>query len=477
MTYIKKLILAAAVLLPAVAYQSCKQSQLEDLSLPPKQPNAVTGEGIVLSDVEKGNDIVSVPFSVTLEKVAAEAFEIGITLNNDTVTGLINSGALPNAMLMPAQALELPNVINISYGTNTGRGVAKIRRYVLERNFGKTLAFALRLAKPGKGNRIASGKSNILVVMNTTQLLKPEELHYLSLPGSNGTYNISYKNNYTVGLSGITIPLTISLSNQASTAFTVAVKENRDTVARLIAEGKLPADVILLKPEEYILDTIARVGTGLNTGVARLQIPWPVFDANIVANKKFAFAVSLQNPTNHVLHPVNSRIIIVVDPNVNLDNNSYITGNGTGLKAEYFTDNQLLNAEGKTPKTVRIDAEISFSGDDWPRGAGLSLDNFSSKWTGEFLAPVRGEYIFYQTRWDDGSRLYVNGVALVDDFTTRWDLPTRTGKIVLERGKRYKIEAHHRENVGGQQAYLEFEVPAAGISKRLVPKSQLFPAP
>uniref|UniRef100_UPI0025E7B219 hypothetical protein n=1 Tax=Mucilaginibacter sp. TaxID=1882438 RepID=UPI0025E7B219 len=55
--------------------------------------------------------------------------------------------------------------------------------------------------------------------------------------------------------------------------------------------------------------------------------------------------------------------------------------------------------------------------------------------------------------------------------------PSRFAKIFLERGKRYKIEANHRENVGGQQARLEYEVPSAGINgRRIVPKSQLFPA-
>jgi hypothetical protein len=72
---------------------------------------------------------------------------------------------------------------------------------------------------------------------------------------------------------------------------------------------------------------------------------------------------------------------------------------------------------------------------------------------------------------------FIDGKAVIDDFTTEWDKPSRFAKIFLERGKRYKIEANHRENVGGQQARLEYEVPSAGINgRRIVPKSQLFPA-
>jgi hypothetical protein len=146
------------------------------------------------------------------------------------------------------------------------------------------------------------------------------------------------------------------------------------------------------------------------------------------------------------------------------------------LRAKYYRDNQQADFDGRAPNTNRIDETINFSGDGWPDGAGMSRDNFSVRWTGEFLAPVRGDYTFYQTRWDDGSRLLINGVAVIDDYTTQWDKDYRKFTIRLERGVKYKIEAHHRENVGGQQAYLEIEVPNV-LSKRVIPKSQLFPAP
>jgi hypothetical protein len=74
--------------------------------------------------------------------------------------------------------------------------------------------------------------------------------------------------------------------------------------------------------------------------------------------------------------------------------------------------------------------------------------------------------------------LYIDGKAIINDFTTEWDKDTRTAKIFLERGKRYKIEANHRENSGGQRARLTFEVPSAGINgRRIIPQSQLYPAP
>ncbi|MBO9675222.1 MAG: hypothetical protein J7577_17375 [Sphingobacteriaceae bacterium] len=477
----KKIIYIALISLTIIGVYSCSKSRIEDLTLPDPNTRSITGEGIVAGNVSINNEYVKVPFKISLTGVAEEAFQVGLTLNNDTVTQLINNGTITNAILMPSAGVEYPNVINVAYGTDQSEGVATVRRSVLERNYGKKVVFALKLSAPGKGNKIAAGKSTIMVIINTSDLLKPADLHYLTLKDG-GTYNVVYKGDYIVGPAGVTIPLIVNLENQPSTAFNIKIKENIDTIATLVGRGTLPADAIHLAAKDYSVDTLVRFATGASSAVVRLQIPWPVFDANIVANKKFAFAFSISEASNHVIHPTKSKLIVVVDPNVNLDNNSYITGNGTGLTAKYYTNTQLDPDDGRAPFVTRIDETINFSGDGWPdnvknaAGTQLSRDNFASRWKGEFLAPVRGTYTFYQTRWDDGSRLYVNGVALVDDYNTQWDKDTRKGTIFLERGKRYTIEAHHRENVGGQQAYLEIEVPNI-LSKRVIPKSQLFPTP
>lgn len=465
-----------------VGAYSCKESQIEDLKIPDPAGKSITGEGIVVGNVTMDNQFVKVPFKISLSGMAEEAFQVGLTLNNDTVTQLIGNGGLTNAILMPSAAVEYPNVINVAYGTDNAEGVAIVRRSVLERYLGKKVVFALKLSAPGKGNKIANGKSTILVIINTSDLLKQSDVHFLTFQGG-GTYTVMQGPNYQVGPAGVTIPLIISLDNAPTTAFNVKVKDNIDTIATLLSAGTL-TNAVHLAAKDFSLDTLIRFNTGASSATARLSIPWPVFDANIVANKKFAFALSLSDNTNHVIHPTKGKVIVVVDPSVNLDNNSPIIGNGTGLIAKYYTNTQLAPDDGREPFATRIDGTIEFSGDGWPdnvkntAGASLSRDNFATKWSGEFLAPVRGDYIFYQTRWDDGSRLYINGKAVIDDYTTQWDKPERKATVRLERGIKYRIEAHHRENVGGQQAYLEYEVPSAGITgKRAIPRTQLFPTP
>lgn len=459
---------------------ACKQNDLDELKPIQNTDRNVSGAGANTGDATAGNEIVKVPFKISLSGPATKAFQVGITFNNDTVTKLIANGTLKNTVILPAGAIDYPGVINVAFGSDTATAVASVRLSAIEANYGKNVAFAFKLTDPGKGNQIKGSQSNILVVLDTKKLIKESDIHYVSLLNGGGIMDVDYQKNYTTSPAGITIPLTINLAGVPAGAFNVHVKLNMDTITTLVSKKVLPDNTIALNPDQFSIDTLIRVNSNASTAVVRLSIGWPVFDGNIVANKRFGFVVSLVNPSKHILHPIKSKLIVLVEPEVNLDNNSYITGNGTGLKAEYFSNNQLLDFDGRKPDLVQIEPTI-----DWPNDGvwqaaipSISHDNFSTRWTGEFLAPVRGEYVFWQNEWDDGSRLYIDGKAIINDFTTEWDKDSRTAKIFLERGKRYKIEADHRENVGGQRARLTFEVPSAGINgRRIIPQSQLFPAP
>ncbi|GAA4913321.1 PA14 domain-containing protein [Mucilaginibacter defluvii] len=475
-----------ALCLAGIIIASCSKNKLDNVDPIDDEQRSVSGEGIIASGVVADNESVRVPFKITLDAPAKKAFQVGITLNTDTITKLISNGTLTNTVALPSGSVDYPNVINVPYGATSAVGEAVVRLNVLEKNFGKDVAFAFKLAEPGKGNQISAKNSNIMVIMDSDALIKESDIHYISIQNGAGILDVDFNKNYNKSWpGGITVPIAINLAGKPAGAFNVKIELDTDTLAKLIANKVLPANTIALKPDEFTLDTNIRIVTGASGAVARLQIGWPTFDANIIANKRFGFVLKITDPTKHLLDPVKNYVIVLVQPEVNLDNNSYITGNGTGLKAEYFSDYQFLDQDGRKPTLVRIEENINWTGDGpWQNATpGISRDNFSTRWTGEFLAPVRGEYKFYQTEWDDGSRLYVDGKALVNDFTDRWDVPERVGTIFLERGKRYKIEAHHRENVGGQRAILAYEVKNATepknviISKRVIPMSQLFPAP
>src|SRR4051812_10140137 len=77
---------------------------------------------------------------------------------------------------------------------------------------------------------------------------------------------------------------------------------------------------------------------------------------------------------------------------------------GTGLHADYF-NNQTLTA----PATLgRTDATVNFNWGSGSPAAGVAVDHFSARWTGQVEALFSQTYTFFTTS-DDGARLWVNG--------------------------------------------------------------------
>lgn len=457
----------------------CKDHTLEEFPIQKKDPVTVSA-GAIRGGIIRNNDKITLQMGIGLSAPATKAFQIKLALNPDTIKTLIGNHTLPeDAVALPSGVIQIPNVAEVTYGVDSAFFSISISLSVIEKYYGKKLALAVSLDDPTKGNQASTVKRTSIVVLNTRDLVKLEEIHYLAIiNGGGGMLNVTRGKNYNVTSAGVTIPLNISLAGVPGRSFSVKIGVNTDTVGTLAGLGKIPANTKALQEGKYYLDTVVNFEGNKSKATLELSIPWEVMDQNL--NNPLALSISLKSSSNHVLHPVNKTVVVLIDPSVSLDNNSFIKGNGTGLKAEYFKGTQTINEGGRLPDLVRIDPQINFNPPQtnisWQPFDGFD-DNWSSRWTGEFLAPVRGEYIFYQTQWDDGARLFVNGVTLVNDFTAEWDKPYRFGKIFLERGQRYKIEAHHRENVGGQRAVLEYEVPSAGLGRNVVPQSQLYPAP
>jgi hypothetical protein len=450
---------------------SCKDKMLEDFESPKADPVTISAGNV--KGIKKDNEKVTFQVGIALSSPAKKAFQVSLTLNPDTITTLIANNTLTNTVLLPSATYKVPNVTNVSYGVDSAFFEVQVNNTVLEKYYGKNVALAVSLIDPTKGNLTDASKNTTIIVLNTKDVIVENEIHYISITdGEAGVLDVKKGQNYKVTSAGVSITLNLALAGIPGRPFTVKARTNQDTIPGLVSSGKLPANTKALAEGKYLLDTVISIAGNKSLGTVELSIPWGVMDENL--QNPVAISISLVSASLHLISPTNSNIIVLVDPSVSQDNNSYIDGKGTGLKAEYFKGTQTINEGGRVPDLVRIDEKIDFGG--WQPFPNAD-DNWSSRWTGEFFAPVRGEYTFYQTRWDDGARLFINGVTIVNDFTAEWDKPSRFGKIFLERGQRYPIEVHHRENVGGQQAHLEFEVPSAGIDRQIVPKSLLFPAP
>jgi len=146
------------------------------------------------------------------------------------------------------------------------------------------------------------------------------------------------------------------------------------------------------------------------------------------------------------------------------------TGTGTGLKGDYFGTQSVsgIIVKGRTDSTVNF---------DWGAGSPdptVPVDHFSARWTGQVQATVAGNYTFSTTS-DDGVRLWVNGVQVINDWTDHPPTTDTSGTVTLAAGQKVDIKMEYYENGGGAVAKLLWTPPGA-TAAATIPQTQLYPA-
>jgi hypothetical protein len=105
---------------------------------------------------------------------------------------------------------------------------------------------------------------------------------------------------------------------------------------------------------------------------------------------------------------------------------------GGGLSADYFENIWFFY----TPVSSQIDPQINF---DWGEGAitPTASDYVSVRWQGRLLPSYSETFTFY-TDADDGARLWVNDVQLID----RWEggANMTAAKLPLKANTFYRIK-------------------------------------
>jgi hypothetical protein len=143
-----------------------------------------------------------------------------------------------------------------------------------------------------------------------------------------------------------------------------------------------------------------------------------------------------------------------------------VGGSGTGLSASYY-DN--VNFTGVTVQ--RVDPTIGFDWGDGSPSASIAPDTFSARWTGQVQAPRSERYTFHALA-DDGVRVWINGVKIIDAWTDQ--PPTEySGSVDMVAGTRYDIVVEYYESLFGAVARLRWSSPST--PKAIVPASQLYP--
>jgi len=141
-------------------------------------------------------------------------------------------------------------------------------------------------------------------------------------------------------------------------------------------------------------------------------------------------------------------------------------GTGTGLTGRYFNNTGLSG----THVLQRVEA-VNFKWTGSP-GAGVNGNQFSARWTGQVEASATGNFRF-QTRTDDGVRLWINGVLVVDNWTSHAAANDVTGTIALTANQKYSITMEFYDNTATAVAKLYWETPGQ-TTFILIPKSRLY---
>jgi YVTN family beta-propeller protein len=140
---------------------------------------------------------------------------------------------------------------------------------------------------------------------------------------------------------------------------------------------------------------------------------------------------------------------------------------GTGLKGQYF-NNMTLTGSVVLQRTEAV----NFNWGNASPATGVNKDKFSVRWTGSVEASSSGNFQF-QTNTDDGIRLWINGVQVINNWTNHSAATNTTGNIAMTAGTRYTITMEFYENGGQAVAQLRWKTPGTSTYVA-IPASRLY---
>lgn len=139
---------------------------------------------------------------------------------------------------------------------------------------------------------------------------------------------------------------------------------------------------------------------------------------------------------------------------------------GDGLFGSYYD-----NTNFTTLMAQRVDSIVNFNyGTNAPMPS-MGVDSWSTRWQGRILAPATGAFTLW-IRSDDGIRLWVNGVQLINAWTGGG--AERSAVVNMTAGETYEIKLEYYEN--NQHARCELRWEGPGITKSVLPEANLFSA-
>lgn len=140
-----------------------------------------------------------------------------------------------------------------------------------------------------------------------------------------------------------------------------------------------------------------------------------------------------------------------------------------GLRGTYFSNINLT-----APAALeRVDSTVDFDWNALPPSTNFPRTNFSVRWSGTITPPISGNYAFNLPS-DDGTRLYLDGIKIIDQWIDKTAYATWTPAMPLVGGKAYPITIEYYQKTGSAGIQLRWATPKD--ANVLVPASVLAPA-
>ena len=149
---------------------------------------------------------------------------------------------------------------------------------------------------------------------------------------------------------------------------------------------------------------------------------------------------------------------------------------GNGLTGYYYTNasSTYTNAINFHPTNLFLTTNNAFIDFTWgPTNApDLSGGNYTVRWLGQ-VQPQYSETYFFETRTDDGVKLWVNDQLLIDRWQTQNGGATATNAITLVADVRYNIRMEYFNRGGSARARLSWFSPSQ--PRQVIPSLRLYP--
>lgn len=231
------------------------------------------------------------------------------------------------------------------------------------------------------------------------------------------------------------------------------------------------------QPDRYWPEVGSDDGCVRNTGARKgdrfVTIPIGIHPGGLTLEARQPIAFQVYDPITAELagdHDLGAgeRVTLPQGPGAWVITNVELGPSENGLAAEYFDDAEL----GGPPVIARRDRRIDFDwGEGSPAGA-IGADTFSVRWRG-FVVPRYSETYTFSTATDDGSRVWIDGRLVIDDWTTHGADAIKTGTADLVADRRHSIVVEYFENTGFASARLSWA--SARQAAEVVPADRLFP--